>query len=143
MVIKIWYESLPKLPKILWPIVELKLKYENSSILQRIHALVDSGASHSVLHPLVAESLGFSLKKLGVPKSGGLSVSGGYKWWILPEFVDIDIYGYSFRKKFVVIDNPDMIWPCILGEDSIFEYARIDFSKFKGYFEIKFRKDIN
>jgi len=44
---------------------------------------------------------------------------------------------------FEVIDNNDLIWPCILGEDSIFEISKLDFSKFKGYFEIKFRKDLN
>lgn len=140
--IKIWYKALPKFSKILWPVVDVKLNH-NGILTQPFSALVDSGASHSVLHPFVAEALGFNLKKLGSPKSGGLSVSGKYDWWILPELIDVNIYGYKFRRRFIVIDNPNMIWPCILGEDSIFEYARIDFQKFKGYFELRFRSDIN
>lgn len=36
-----------------------------------------------------------------------------------------------------------LIWPCILGEDSIFQVSKLDFQKFKGYFEIRFRQDIN
>lgn len=143
MPIKIWYESLPKLPKILWPIVEFKLHYKNLSVPQRIHALVDSGANRSVLHPLIAEAIGFDRRKLGSPKTGGFSASGSYKSWILPELVDVDIYGYSFSVRFTVIDNRQLIWPCILGEDSIFEFARIDFQKFKGYFELGFRMDMH
>lgn len=141
--IKIWYKALPKFSRILWPTIDIRLNHKGISLNQSLSALVDSGASDSILHPLVAEALGFNLKKLGTPKSEGLSVSGKYDWWILPELIDVNIYGYKFRRKFVVIDNPNMIWPCILGEDSIFEYARIDFQKFKGYFEIRFRKDIN
>lgn len=143
MPIRIWYESLPKLPQILWPIVELKLSYKDFSVPQRIHALVDSGSNRSVLHPLIAESIGFNRKKLGLPRIAGFSASGGYKSWILPELVDIDICGYTFRVRFTVIDNKQLIWPCILGGDSIFEFARIDFQKFKGYFELRLRSDIN
>lgn len=57
--------------------------------------------------------------------------------------MEVDIYGYSFAFKFIVIDNPDMIWDCILGENSIFEVARLDFKKYKGYFEVMFREDLN
>lgn len=143
MPIKIWCESLPKLPQILWPIVELNLHYKDFSLPQRIHALVDSGANRSVLHPLIAEAIGFDLNKLGLPRTGGFSASGSYKSWILPELVDVYMYGYTFSVRFTVIDNKQLIWPCILGEDSIFEFARLDFQKYKGYFEIGFRKDIH
>ncbi len=143
MPIKVWYKVLPGKGNVIWPILDVRYSFGKISIPQPLLSLVDSGASDSILHPLVAEALGFNLKKLGVLKSGGLSVSGKYNWWILPELIDVNIYGYKFRRKFIVIDNPNMIWPCILGEDSIFEYARIDFQKFKGYFELRFRKDIN
>lgn len=142
MSIKVWYESLPRFPKILWPIVELNLHYKNFSLPQRIHALVDSGANRSVLHPLIAEAIGFDLNKLGMPTEG-LSASGAYKAWVLPQRINVDIYGNAFGVQFTVIDNKHLIWPCILGEDSIFEFARLDFYKFKGYFELRFRSDIN
>jgi hypothetical protein len=142
MPIKIWYESLPKLPNIFWPIVETKLSYKNFSLPQSIHALIDSGANRSILHPLIAEAIGFDLKKLGVPTQG-LSASGAYRAWVLPQRVNLDIYGYTFSVRFTVIDNKQLIWPCILGEDSIFEFARLDFYKFKGFFELRLRSDIN
>lgn len=141
--IKIWYKALPKLPNILWPIIGVRLSHNGISLPQPFNALVDSGANRSILHPLVAETIGFNITKLGPPKKGGLSASGEYESWILPELINVDIYGYAFRLRFTVINNPKLIWPCILGGDSIFEVARIDFQKFKGYFEMQFRTDIN
>lgn len=141
--IKAWYKPLPKLPDIFWPIVDIKLSCNEKSLPQPVFSLIDSGANFSILHLEVAEALGFNMNKLGSPLPGGLSVSGPYKSWVLPEMVNVDIYGYSFGFNFYVIDNPGLIWPCILGENSIFEVAKIDFQKFKGYFEIRFRQDIN
>ncbi|MBI2613902.1 MAG: retropepsin-like domain-containing protein [Candidatus Levybacteria bacterium] len=139
--IKIWYDILPGGPGVKWPILKVKLKHSETSLPQPLIALVDSGANKSILHPLVAEALGFNLEKLGASDKG-ISVSGEYKSWQLPA-IDINIYGYDFNLPFTVIDNERLIWPCILGEDSIFNFARLDFQKFKGYFELRFRKDIN
>lgn len=141
--IKVWYKPLPKFPKITWPIVDIRPSQDNRSLPQPILALVDSGANYSILHIEVAKFLGFDLKKLGKPQPIGISVSGSYRTWILPEPVSVDIYGFSFEFNFSVIDNPDLIWPCILGEDSIFQVAKLDFQRFKGYFEIRFRQDRN
>lgn len=84
-----------------------------------------------------------SYKNISLPLKEGTSASGSYKYWVLPESIEVSIYGYSFGFKFSVIDNPGLIWPCILGENSIFTVARLDFQKFKNYFEIRFREDIN
>jgi len=140
--IKVWYTALPKFPQILWPIVQVKLSWRKGSFPQPVSALVDSGANVSILHRDVAEALGFNLKKLGSPKVFGASVSGMYSSWTLPDVLASDLYGHEFSFRFIVINNPDLIWPCILGEESIFHVARLDFQKFKGYFEIRFRQDI-
>ena len=140
--IKIYYKPLQN-SRILWPILDIELSSKGTSIPRSIGALVDSGANLSILHPQLAQYLGFDLKKLGSPKAGGISVSGGYKSWILPNPIDVNIYGYKFSFNFTVIDNPNLIWGCILGEDSIFSVAKIDFQKFKGFFEIRFRQDLN
>lgn len=139
--IKIWYDIFPGLSRVKWPILKIKLKHGEKSLPQPLIALVDSGANKSILHPFVAEALGFNLEKLGRSEKG-VSASGEYKSWQLPS-IDINIYGYDFNLPFTVIDNKQLIWPCILGEDSIFHFARLDFYKFKGYFEIRFRTDIN
>lgn len=138
--IKIWYKGLPGFSKILWPIVDVRLNH-GGILTQPFSALVDSGASQSILHPFIAEVIGFNLDKLGAPEKG-ISASGDYKSWKLPK-LDVDIYGYKFNLPFTVIDNNKLIWPCILGEDSIFQFARLDFYKFKGYFELRFRSDLN
>jgi len=140
--IKVWYRPHPKLPKVLWPVVDVTLTHKGISLPQTLLALVDSGANISILHPLIAKALGFDLKKLGAP-SKGLSASGVYESWTLPEPVEVAIYGYTFSFQFTVINNPNLMWTCILGGDSIFQVARIDFQKFKGYFEVRFRSDIN
>lgn len=141
--IRVWYKALPKFPQISWPIVDIELSFRNKSLPQPVLSLVDSGANFSLLHPEIAEALGFDLKRLGEPKFRGTSVSGFYKSWILPELIEVEIYGSKFSFNFSIIDNRNLIWPCILGEDSIFSVARLDFQKFKGYFEIRFRKDLN
>lgn len=143
MPIKIWYKPLPRFPKTFWPIIEVKLSYKSQTLPQPVFALIDSGSNISILHPEIAGILGFDQKKLGMPKDSGLSVSGNYKSWALPEPLDLDIYGRLLSFEFSVIDNPNLIWPCILGEDSIFQVSRLDFQKFKGYFEVRFREDIN
>lgn len=140
--IKVWYKSLPG-SKVQWPIIDVNFNHRGISFPQPILALVDSGANISILHPLVTQALGFDFKKIGKPRKGGVSVSGEYESWILPELIDVNIYGYIFRLRFTVINNRNLIWPCILGEDSIFNIARLDFQRFKGYFEARFRTDIH
>lgn len=141
--IKIWYKPLPKFPKVYWPIVDINLAYKGIGLPQPILSLVDSGANFSILHIEIAEALGFDIKKLRLAPAIGTSVSGFYRSWVLPDPIEVSIHGYSFSFKFSVIDNRNLIWPCILGENSIFQVARLDFQKFKGYFEIRFRQDIN
>lgn len=75
MPIKIWYKVLPGRGNVIWPIIEVKI---GQSLPQPILALVDSGANKSILHPFVAEALGFNLDKLG-PSEKGISASGKYK----------------------------------------------------------------
>lgn len=55
----------------------------------------------------------------------------------------VNIYGHNFSFAFEVTDNSNLVWPCILGEDSIFQVAKIDFQKYKGFFEIRFRRDLH
>lgn len=140
---KIWYEHLPEHPNSFWPILEIRLGSKDIRIPQTVFALVDSGSNTSILHPELAERLGFNLQKLGRPLDGGQSASGNYQSWILPEPIDTNICGSTFPIKFTVIKNSNLIWPCILGEDTIFQFARLDFYKYKGYFDLDFRKDLN
>lgn len=140
--IKINYKPLQN-SKIFWPILDLEISYQSNVIPRGVKSLIDSGASVSILHPQIASHLGFDLNKLGASRPGGVSVSGNYQSWTLPDPVNVNIFGYDFSFSFTVIDSPNQIWGCILGEDSIFSVAKIEFQKFKGFFELRFRQDLN
>ena len=140
--IKVWYKPLPLLPNIRWPILEVLLSSNNIVLPQPVLSLVDSGASMSILHTDLANIFGFTQSNLGRPITA-TSVSGSYKSWRIPKPIEVNIYGHSFSFTFEVTDNPNLVWPCILGEDSIFQVARIDFQKYKGFFEIRFRQDLH
>lgn len=140
--IKIWYKQLPgSSPITKWPIIDVKFSAASVS-LKPIASLVDSGADQSILHPQLAEVLGVNLGTLDFIK-GGKSVSGNYDYYQLSNSIPVNIYGYEFNIKFTIINNPQLIWPCILGEDSIFQFARLDFQKFKGFFDVRFRLDVH
>ncbi|GEM_PF-1624567 len=136
------YKTFPGSGAVLWPVVEIRIKRASFSIPQPIFALVDSGASNSILHPFIAETLGYDLKKLGTPFKG-TGVGGSHDVWVLPDMVEVNLSGYQFVAKFEVINNPRLLWPCILGQDTIFSFARIDFYKYKNFFELRFRSDIH
>ncbi|KKT33081.1 hypothetical protein A2394_00980 [Candidatus Woesebacteria bacterium RIFOXYB1_FULL_42_36] len=142
--IKIPYRKLPQLlgKGIDWPLIDIGLKYKTKTIAPKMLALVDSGASDSILDPQIAKYLGFDLDKL--PKiPGGTSASGKYFYRILPEPVEMEIYGRKFTGSFIVIDSPDQMWSCILGHNSIFRLSKITFNTHKKYFEVGLRCDIN
>lgn len=141
--IKVWYESLPGSGSIVkWPILKPIISYKTNILPQGVYSLIDSGADTSILHLDLAKALGIDLKNEKLFTSGK-SVSGNYKFWIIKESLQLNIFGYAFDFKFTVVDNPRLIFGCILGENSIFEVARIDFHKFKNFYEIRFRQDIN
>ena len=104
-------------------------------------ALVDSGADVSIMDIHIAEMLGFDFK--GKPFSGyGRGAGGAYKYWQLPN-IETVIEGHGYQFPFVVIQNPNNIWPCILGQKSIFRVAKITFEAFEQQFELSFRTDLN
>lgn len=139
--IRIRYKSLP-LNNMLWPLLDIGIESKGVKIPQKIFALVDSGASNSIIHIELAQVLGFDLSKLR-KRFGGLSASGSYEYWSLPGPINLDIYGRKISVNFQVINYPALIWPCILGHDSIFKCSKILFKTFKGYFDMSFRLDIN
>lgn len=140
--IKIKYEPLSGYTVTYWPLVKIYLTSKSVSLPQPIYALVDSGSNISILRPDIAEFLGHprSFLKFVTP---GSSVSGTYKAAALSDQIVTSLYGYKFEVQYTVVDNPHLAFPCILGEDSIFHWARLDFQKYKGYFEIRFRQDLN
>lgn len=142
--IKIPYRKLPQLlgNGIDWPLIDIGLKHNDKVIAPKLLALADSGASNSILDPQIASYLGFDLNKLPLTR-GGNSASGSYLYRILPDPIEIEIYGRKFTGGFEVIDSPNQMWSCILGHDTIFRLSKILFNTNKKYFEVSLRCDIN
>jgi hypothetical protein len=143
--IKVFYRKLPQMlgQGIDWPLIDIGLKNKGVTIAPKLLALLDSGASNSIIHPQIATYLGFDLTKIQKLNNGGTSVSGNYSYWLLPTPVEINIYDRSFTTNFQVIDSPNQLWSCILGHDSLFRLSKILFNTPKKYFEIHLRCDIN
>jgi len=140
--IRLPYRALPGTKgREIWPIINASLSYKRKKFPQPIAALVDSGADVSTMDMLVAEILGFDLKKMEISGTGA-GAGGSYRYWQLPE-IDTFIEGHGYKFPFIVIDNSKNLWPCILGQRSIFRVAKITFESFKGQFDISFRADIN
>ena len=137
--IKVYYKAVTGTTLPLWPILDIQLSFKGRVLPWKTSALVDSGASASVITSGLAKMLGFDLSK--EKTISGEGVSGVYKGKELKDTVDVDIYGYKHSFRFTTIEK--MPWDCILGEDSIFQVAKLDFQRFKGFFEIRFREDIN
>ena len=118
------------------PTVPISLK----GISQPLQALVDSGATNSLLSYDWAIQKNIKIDESRVLTGGG--VGSGYEFY-LSEPVEVDILGYKYQFKFDILLRSDPIWPCILGQNSIFRLAKITFKRFRNEFEVFFRKDIN
>lgn len=136
--IKIWYRKLPQSGKSLWPLLDVKLP----GLPQNVPALIDSGANNSILHEDIVKLLGFSEDE-NKSNITGKSASGSYKSYALQP-IQIEILSHKFNSQFIVIkNNRNLPWPCILGHNTIFKFAKIEFRSFKGYFRMAFRTDVN
>lgn len=136
--IKIRYRKLPLSGSIFWPIIDIQLPV----LPQPILALVDSGASNSILHEDIAEVLNIKRKKSNRIYRG-ISASGEFRFW-RPKPIRVSIYNHNFPFNFTVpIDNRSLIWPCILGHNTLFRIAKLEFRTFNNYFKLFFRADIN
>ena len=72
----------------------------------------------------------------------GKGVGGPYNYWQLPA-IDFSIEDHEYMAPFQVLANPNLQWPCILGEDTIFKIAEVSFRYFEKSFDLSFRADIN
>ena len=126
----------------IWPLVIVKVPKFKDPLNQDIYALIDSGASNSILDKQIVLRMGIDLNKCKKYKNGR-SVSDTYEFWVLEEPIYVKIGIIEFPVIFNVIDSDKTMWSMILGEDSIFKFAKIVFNKIKKEFEIIFRRDIN
>lgn len=116
------------------------LKVGFKSLPQPLLALVDSGATSSMLNPTIADALklkiNYNTKKLGTG-------AGGTFEYVHSEPVEVEILGQKYMVGFNIMLDNNFAWTCILGHNSIFKFAKIVFKSYKKQFDIFLRKDIN
>ncbi len=105
-----------------------------------VQALVDSGATNSLLNIDIANRL--RLKIDYSKKTVGTGVGGGFEYVTAAPF-GVGIMGQKYEIQFNIPLDENLVWPCILGHDSIFKFSKIIFKTYKKEFDIFFRADIN
>jgi hypothetical protein len=133
---KINYKPAPFVtgPSVKWPIVEVSFGGSTMGFT----ALIDSGASSSLLNAEIANVFGLKIDN-GITLRGA-GVSGHFKYWITKD-VEVTILGHNLVFDFMIpTEDSTLAWPCILGHDSIFQVAKLEFTSFKEQFKIFFRK---
>jgi hypothetical protein len=110
------------------------------SIPQPLQGLVDSGATNTLIGYDWALQAGIQIDKSKKLKGG--AVGSGYDYY-QSEPVEVEMAGQKYNVKFDVVLGDPLLWPCILGQDSIFRLAKVTFKRYKEEFCIQFRKDIN
>jgi len=107
---------------------------------QPVPALVDSGATNSMLHKRIASNLklkiDYSNKKVGTGAGGGFE-------YVSSKPVEVELLEQKFDIRFDVPLDENFAWPCILGHNSIFKFSKIQFKTYKSEFDIFIRADIN
>ena len=134
---KLTYKPAPFVtgPYIKWPLVEVSF----GDSAKGFTTLIDSGASNSMLNQEVALVHNIKIDKNKVYAGSG--VGSTFKFWIAKD-VDITVADHNFIFDFSVpVEDSAIPWPCILGHDSIFQVAKLEFTSFKEQFKIFFRKD--
>ncbi len=126
----------PTLFGVKMPIVNIKFE----KLPQPVPALVDSGATNCLLHPSLASTIGLKLDDS--EKRTGTGAGGAYDY-IPSKPMEIMLLDNTFEVEFDVPEDINFAWPCILGQNFIFKFAKIVFKGYKQELEIFLRKDIN
>lgn len=126
----------PTLFGVKMPILSVKFR----EFPQPVQALVDSGATNSMLHPRVASALKLKLDYSKKLKGTG---AGGQFEYIESEPVETELLNQKYSIKFHIPMDDNFAWPCILGHNSIFRLSKIEFRTYKQEFCVSLRADIN
>lgn len=118
------------------PIINIDIK----GLPRPIPALVDSGATSSMLHPHIAQTLKLKVNYDNVQI--GTGAGGGFKY-APSEPVEIELLNQRYMVRFDVVLDDNFAWPCILGHNSIFKFAKVAFKSYKKEFDIFLRRDVN
>jgi len=128
------YSPLPDLKgSTLMPMVPVT--FSNKDMEFPTFALVDSGASMSVISTVIADELGIDW--IHVPVKTGLAVASTVRYHAVK--ITAEIFGHTFDLSANVAEGLAP-YHCILGEADLFQRAKITFEAYKRQFSIDFRE---
>ena len=113
----------------------LPITFENGKHEFSTFALVDSGATGAVISTVIADAL--SIKWNKIPVSHGLSIGGSFRSHRF-NGLKAEIYDHEFTLSMGIIEAAAP-YKCILGQNDLFQRAKIIFEAYKNQFEIIFR----
>lgn len=98
-------------------------------------ALVDSGATNAAISTALADDLGIDWKK--IPPVKGFAAGGSFVSH--PARIKIKIFDEEFMVRVHIVENL-MPYDAILGQNDLFQRAKITFEAYKKQFSIEFRE---
>lgn len=132
---KFQYSQLPTVTSkvVLAPIVPVTFKFKNNEF--PTFALVDFGASGAMFSTVIAEILGIEWQSIST--GIGFTSSGKFRFHTAKNVV-AEISGHEFSLNISVAEGISP-YQCILGQNDLFQKAKIVFESYKKEFEIIFR----
>ncbi len=120
--------------KVFAPIVPITFRTKNHEF--STFALVGSGTSGALISTIIAEALGIEWDN--IPTEVGFTPSGTFRFHKTKN-IEADIDGNVFPLSISIAEGISP-YQCILGQNDLFQKAKIIFESYKKQFEIIFRE---
>ncbi len=131
------YLKLPGLSK--RPLIPVYLKYGSRALYHPVLCLVDSGADVSYLDMAIAEELKVDLTNIKPVPSWGIN---GEVFRGRPVKMVGIIGGWEFQTMAIFSDKINRAF-CVLGQEGLFDQARVIFERYEWNLDIHPRTDFN
>ena len=107
--------------------------------IEPVMCVVDSGADMSYFDLDLASELGLTVKEL--KRIDSWDITGHIFWGCLSD-VNVVIGGHEFKIPAIFSDQITRPF-CVLGQEGLFDQARITFERYKWNIDIRPRTDLN
>ena len=121
------------------PLVPVRFIYKNKQT-HPILSLIDSGADYSFATLKIASYLGVNFRNVKSVPITGFNQS---TLRCFPIKITIGVANFNLELPVYFGGSLTQEYPCILGQDVLFDKAKIIFERYKGSFRIEWREEKN